>query len=106
MQKTIKNPTFDNLGRKRKLFLLFNWIMVLLSFFVAQSQQINLIFLAKILLCFIGLGYVIWLQIAISGRKVNQLKWLAVITVCFTLNIISGFIIWQIAAYSNRELNG
>lgn len=106
MQKIIKKPTFNNLGKKRKLFLLFHWIMLLISFFAAQGHQANLMFIAKMVLCFIGLVYVIWLQIAISERNVKQLQWLAIITVFFPFNPVSAFIIWKIAAYSNRELNG
>ncbi len=101
--------TFSSLGIWRKVYLILNWISVLLIiilgnigvFFGEPGNQTAspLYFLSTFLMI-----YAIWAHTAIIGRRVTQLRVLCFIQIIPFLNPISAIIFWAISSTSKAEI--
>lgn len=93
---------FDNLGIWRKIYIIINWLalIVISVIFLGHGELTPEI----LFLLFLGWSFTIWLHMAIVGRKVIQLRWLAGLSLIPLLNPVGAIIIWLISSTSKDEI--
>ncbi len=103
--------TFSSLGIWRKVYLVLNWLLVLLIILVGNMGMFFEVAEGKTapplyFLSAISLIYVIWAHTAIIGRRVTQLRVLCFIQIIPFLNPIGAIILWAISSTSKTEIKG
>lgn len=102
-----KHFTFDNLGIWRKIYLILNWLVLIVVSVIFLISVISLGSRGTIetfFLLFWGWPLTIWLHMAIIGRKVIQLRWLAGLNLIPLLNPVGAIVIWLISSTSKDEI--
>lgn len=104
-QQNHSDFTFSNLGIWRKLYLICNWVVLAITiYYLAVSNLINEEpFVVLLLLSAYCVG-VIWLHMAVVGRKVTQLRWIAGLNLIPCLNPVSALVVWFIGSTSKQEV--
>jgi len=100
-KKAEKQYVFQNLGIWRKIYLILNWLgLIIASVMLLDSEKIapELLFLV-----FLGWPFLIWLHAAVVGRKVIQLRWLAGLSLIPLMNPVGAIVIWLISSISKEE---
>ena len=93
--------TFDNLGIYRRIFILFNWLLLsTITLLLMNSNYASPITLIWVV---ISWPLLIWAHLAIVERRVIQLYWLAGLHILY-LNLFSGLLILLISRTSKRDL--
>jgi len=100
--------SFNNLGIWRKIYIYLNWF-----FFLAYSIVAMYVIWDKnpefdpgimMLMIPIVIAYAFWIHIAISKRKINQLRTLALIQLFPFFNLLGCFIFFAIRSTSKQEV--
>ena len=97
--------SFSSLGFWRKLFLVFNWLSVVLmgAVLLLVGAEFGFGFLVALVMTLAMAGYCYWIQTAVCNRNMSHLLILTIIQVVPFLNPITALIFFAIRATSKKE---